>query len=79
MVEDYVPPSADSLTNVFVSLEIPSVLGVVPIPALVRSTALLFQTLESRSQENQRPDEISRTHALLPRLWYLQASPTNGS
>eukprot|EP00965_Chrysotila_dentata_P096116 3175359-Pleurochrysis_carterae.AAC.1 len=22
---------------------------------------------------------MSRAHALLPRLWYLQASPTNGS
>eukprot|EP00965_Chrysotila_dentata_P139237 4603940-Pleurochrysis_carterae.AAC.1 len=54
-------------------------MGVVPIPARVRSTALLLQTLESRSQENQRPDEVSRAHALLPRLWYRQASPTNGS
>eukprot|EP00965_Chrysotila_dentata_P082427 2720763-Pleurochrysis_carterae.AAC.1 len=79
MVEDYVPPSEDSLTNVFASLEIPLVMGVVPIPARVRSTAVLLQTLESRSQENQRPDEVSRSHALLPRLWYLQASPTNGS
>eukprot|EP00965_Chrysotila_dentata_P014860 491429-Pleurochrysis_carterae.AAC.1 len=79
MVQDCVPPSEDSLTNIFTSLEITSVMGVVPIPARVRSTALLLQTLESRSQENQRPDEVLRAHALLPRLWYLQASPTNGS
>eukprot|EP00965_Chrysotila_dentata_P038529 1279754-Pleurochrysis_carterae.AAC.1 len=57
MVEDYVPPNEDSLTNVFASLEIPSVMGVVPIPARVCSTALLLQTLELRSQENQQPDE----------------------
>eukprot|EP00965_Chrysotila_dentata_P084932 2803342-Pleurochrysis_carterae.AAC.1 len=53
MVQDYVPPSKDSLKNIFTSLEIPSVMGVeVPIPARLRSTALLLQTLESRSQEN---------------------------
>eukprot|EP00965_Chrysotila_dentata_P234594 6200269-Pleurochrysis_carterae.AAC.1 len=63
MVEDYVPPSEDSLTNVFASLEIPSVMGVVPIPARVCSTVLLLHTLESRSQENQRPDEVSRACA----------------
>eukprot|EP00965_Chrysotila_dentata_P103117 3404531-Pleurochrysis_carterae.AAC.2 len=79
MVADYVPPSEDSLTKVSASLELPAVMGVVPIPARVRSTALLLQTLESRSQEKQRPDEMSPAHALLPRLCYLQASPTNGS
>eukprot|EP00965_Chrysotila_dentata_P091475 3020629-Pleurochrysis_carterae.AAC.5 len=78
MFEDYAPPSEDSLANVFASLELPAVMGVVPIPARVRSKALLLQTLEARSQERQQPDEISRAFALLPRLWYLQAPPTKG-
>eukprot|EP00965_Chrysotila_dentata_P140447 4643002-Pleurochrysis_carterae.AAC.1 len=71
-------PSADAtLANVYASFEIPAVMVVTPMPSRVRTASLILAQADGVAPAAFRT--VPAFNPLLPRLWYLQASPTNGS